>query len=133
MMKRYIAACLTAAFVLAFSAVARAAGTGGFAGPSGTGVGNEGGYTGPGPGLMTVAQALGMSHDSGVTLRGRIVQRLGDELYLFRDNTGSIKVDISRDKWNGQQVGPNDMLEIQGEVDKEWNSMEIEVNRLIKM
>ena len=52
---------------------------------------------------------------------------------MFRDSTGSIEMKISRDVWNGQQVGPDDMLEIQGEVDKEWNSLEIEVNRLSKM
>lgn len=92
-----------------------------------------GGFSGPGPAVMTVQQALSMRDDSMVTLRGNIVQHLGGEKYLFRDSTGAVTVEVDDDKWNGQTVGPDDQVEIHGEVDKDWNSVEVDVERLIKL
>ena len=91
-----------------------------------------GGYTGPGPVLTTVEQARGMRDDAHVVLRGRIVQHLGGKHYLFRDDTGTINVEIENKRWQGQTVGPDDVVEIYGEVDKDWNELEIDVDRLIK-
>ena len=91
-----------------------------------------GGYTGPGPAVSTVEQAKGMRDDTHVTLRGRIVQHLGGKHYLFRDDTGTINVEIENKRWQGQTVGPDDVVEIYGEVDKDWNELEIDVDRLIK-
>ena len=91
-----------------------------------------GGYTGPGPSISTVEQARKMRDDTHVTLRGRIVQHLGGEHYLFKDETGTINVDIDHKRWQGQTVGPDDIVELYGEVDKDWNELEIDVDRLIK-
>ncbi|WP_304122834.1 NirD/YgiW/YdeI family stress tolerance protein [Mailhella massiliensis] len=91
-----------------------------------------GGYTGPGPSVSTVEQAKKMRDDTHVTLRGRIVQHLGGDHYLFKDETGAINVDIDHKRWQGQTVGPDDLVEIHGEVDKDWNELEIDVDRLIK-
>ena len=83
--------------------------------------------------VTTVKQALGMRDDAFVTLRGNIVQQVGKDNYLFQDSTGSIQLDIDSDKWRGQSVSPADLVEIQGEVDKDWNSMEIDVERVSKV
>lgn len=91
-----------------------------------------GGFTGPGPSVVTVEQAKSMSDDTNVTLRGYITQSLGDEKYLFKDDTGTITVEIDDDDWRGLQVGPTDLVEIQGEVDKEWTRTEIDVDRVIR-
>jgi uncharacterized protein (TIGR00156 family) len=91
-----------------------------------------GGYTGPGPGIITVKEAMGLRDDANVALRGHIVQHLGKDKYLFKDDTGSIRVEIDHDKWEGQSVGPTDPVEIIGEIDKDWNSVEIDVDRVIK-
>lgn len=91
-----------------------------------------GGYTGPGPAISTVEQAKDMRDDTHVTLRGRIVQHLGGEHYLFRDETGTINVEIDNKRWQGQNVGPNDTVEIYGEVEKDWSELEIEVDRIVK-
>lgn len=95
--------------------------------------GAQGGFSGPGPALTTVEQAKNLKDDARVTLRGNIVQRLGDEEYLFRDNTGEINVDIDDKRWQGQQVGPSDLVEIQGKLDRDWNTLEIDVKRLTKL
>ena len=92
-----------------------------------------GGFSGPGPAVVTVEQARSMRDDSVVHLRGTIVQHLGKDRYVFRDQTGDITVDIDNDIWAGQQVGPQDIVEIFGEVDKDWNSVEVDVDRLVKV
>ncbi|WP_084312123.1 YgiW/YdeI family stress tolerance OB fold protein [Desulfobulbus elongatus] len=91
-----------------------------------------GGFTGPGPALTTVEQAQGLRDDVPVSLRGNVVQHLGGDTYLFRDGSGTIRVDIDDDVWNGQNVGPADTVKIDGTMDKDWNSVEIDVKRLIK-
>lgn len=94
----------------------------------------QGGYTGPkSTSVMTVAQAKQMRDDSKVTLRGTIVKQLGDEKYLFKDSTGEITIEIDDDDWNGLAVGANDQIEIYGEVDKDWNSVEIDVDSIRKV
>lgn len=93
---------------------------------------NRGGFTGPGPALSTVQQARDMRDDSPVTLQGHIVQHLGDDHYLFKDNTGTINVEIDHKRWQGQNVGPNDLVEISGEVEKDWSELGIDVKRIIK-
>lgn len=80
-------------------------------------------YTGPSAvPTMTVAQALARARDDEyVTLRGKIVQYLGNENYMFADSTGSIHVDIDRKKFPpGQQVGADTLVEITGEFDREY-------------
>lgn len=99
---------------------------GGFTGTSG------GGFSGPGPALVTVEQAKNMKDDAHVALKGYIVQSLGDKDYLFKDDTGTITVEISNKRWEGQNVGPEDLVELHGKLDKDWSEIEVEVKRVIK-
>lgn len=94
-----------------------------------------GGFTGPGTdvSLITIEQAKGLNDDAMVILRGNIQKKIGDEMYLFTDSTGSINVEIDDDDWMGLNVGPNDVVEIKGEVDKGWTSIEIDVNQIQKV
>ncbi len=101
-------------------------------GPSG-GYGAMGGYAGPGPDLVTVEQAKNLPDDARVALKGHIIQSLGGKDYVFKDATGTINVEISKKRWQGQNVGPEDLVEIHGEVDKEWSKVEIDVKRIIKL
>src|SRR5690625_7174319 len=39
-----------------------------------------------------------------IILQGYIVDRLDDDEFLFRDDTGEIEVEIDDDIWQGQQV-----------------------------
>ena len=78
--------------------------------------------------LVTVKEASKMPDNSYVTLKGNIVKRLTSDEYLFKDNTGTINVEIDLEKWMGQTAGPNDTLEITGEVDKDFTSTKIDVD-----
>jgi len=108
-----------------------AAGQGGFTGPSTTT--QAGGFTGPSGAVTTVANAKSLRDDTWVTLRGKIVERISDDLYKFQDASGVINVDIDHKRWNGVTVGLQDTVEIQGEVDKDWNSVEIDVKQIRKI
>ena len=110
-----------------------AAGQGGFTGPSTTTTTQAGGFTGPSGAVTTVANAKSLRDDTWVTLRGNIVERISDDLYVFKDASGTINVDIDHKRWNGVTVTPKDTVEIQGEVDKDWNSVEIDVKQIRKV
>ena len=116
---------LTLACSLAFAQ------TGGFSENKASGA--AGGFTGPGLAVSTVEQAKTMRDDYRIVLQGNIVQHLGGEKYLFKDNSGSITIEVDDDEWGGQTITPSDKIEIQGEVDKDWNSVEIDVKRLRKI
>ena len=89
--------------------------------------------TGPSGAVTTVANAKSLRDDTWVTLRGKIVQRVSDDLYKFQDASGTVNVDIDHKRWNGVTVTPQDTVEIQGEVDKDWNSVEIDVKQIRKI
>lgn len=97
--------------------------------------GNYGGFTGPlAPGVNTVAGALKAWDDTMVTLKGNIIRQVAHEKYEFKDSTGVIIVEIDDDKWYGLSVGPNDVVEIYGEVDSEiYRKNEIDVKFVKKV
>ncbi|MBP5534874.1 MAG: NirD/YgiW/YdeI family stress tolerance protein [Alphaproteobacteria bacterium] len=81
------------------------------------------GFDGPrAPSLAptTVQQALTMRDDTVVVLTGHIVHSLGDEKYLFRDDSGEVIIEIDDEDWRGVTVKPEDLVEIVGKVDKEF-------------
>ena len=71
---------------------------------------NQGGFTGPSVEVITVEQAKNMNDDAFVILRGSIKQNVGDDIYVFTD-----------------------VVEIRGEVDKGWSTLEIDVDRISKV
>lgn len=123
------------AAVLALTcAPAFAANQGGFSGPSSTTTTSQnGGFVGPNGTVTTSANAKSMRDDAWVTLRGNIIERISDDLYIFKDASGTVNVDIDHKRWNGQTITPQDVVEIQGEVDKDWNSVEIDVKQIRKV
>lgn len=90
----------------------------------------RGGFTGPGLAVSTVAEAAKMSDDQPVVLEGKIKQGLGDEKYLFHDASGEITIEIDDDDWRGLSVGPEDTVEISGEVDKELFDVKVDVDTI---
>ena len=106
---------------------------GGFTGPDdGNQDSRHGGFTGERH-VVTVQQAQRFRDDTPVILQGRIIRALGNRKYLFGDNTGTIVIEIDRDKWRGLSVGADDMVEISGEVDRDRNRVEIEVDRIRRL
>jgi uncharacterized protein (TIGR00156 family) len=100
---------------------------------AGSFVSAQDGYRGPGADVVTVEAAKGLRNDYPVILRGKIERFLGDEKYLFTDETGSIIVEIDNRLWRGFSADQNDTVEITGEVDKGYTKIEIEVGSIKKM
>ncbi|MDR1577102.1 MAG: NirD/YgiW/YdeI family stress tolerance protein [Deltaproteobacteria bacterium] len=89
-----------------------------------------GGFSGPSEAFTTVDRALKLPDNASVVLKGHIIRHLGKDRYIFRDETGEINVDIDSDKWRGQLVKPEVTVEIKGEIDKDRNNVEVEVDQI---
>jgi uncharacterized protein YdeI (BOF family) len=77
----------------------------------------SGGFTGPDNlRVVTTVEAAALA------------KSLGDERYEFRDDSGTIVVEIDGDDWHGIKATPETRIELRGEVDKEWKSTEIDVD-----
>ena len=81
----------------------------------------------------TVAEALKLNDDAYVTIQGNIVKQISEDKYLFKDETGSITVEIDQNKWLGQSVDVNDKLELTGEIEKNLTTTELDVNIVRKI
>lgn len=100
----------------------------GFDGPSM----QSGGFNGPGPEAVSVAQALKLGDDQRAVLRGNIIRHLGGKHYEFSDGTGTITAEIEPHQWNGQSITPTDLVELYGKIDRDWMELEFDVKRIIK-
>ena len=129
-MKKIFSLLLCFIVLAAGSAVASAAHKGGFAPTAHSAVG---GFSGPGPAVTSARDAATKRDDAHVVLRGNIVQHLGKDKYLFQDASGTIRVEIDDDKWQGQTVTPNDAVELHGKIDKDRNKVKVEVDRIVKL
>lgn len=111
-----------------------AAQTGGFVDPNAPAAQvQKGGFSGPNGTVATVKQAQDMKDDAWVTMRGNIEKRVGDEDYQFRDATGTMTVEIDDKRWDGLTIGPQDRVELQGKLDKDFNSLELDVKQVRKV
>ena len=73
-----------------------------------------------------------LKDDAWVKLRGNITERLSDDRYTSAMSPAPGR-EIDHKRWNGVTVTPQDKVEIQGKVDKEWNDFEIDVKQVIKL
>ena len=85
----------------------------------------------PTPTKATVEQVKNMPDESFVIMEGTITSNLGDEVYVFTDSTGSINIEIDDEEWNGVTPNSNEIIMIQGEVDKDGNIVEIDVEEVM--
>lgn len=94
---------------------------------------NNGGFIAGRETIVTVSQVKEMRDDVNVIVQGNIVQRVGDDKYLFEDNTGSITVEIDDKDWRGQTVSPSDTVKLHGDVDRGFLNTEIDVDYVEKL
>ena len=89
-------------------------------------------FTGPSANTVTIEEALHLSDDSPVIMTGYIEKALGGEKYQFKDSTGTIVIKIDDDDWRGVSVSETDLVEIRGEVDKDFLDTKIDVDSISK-
>lgn len=119
-----------ASTVLAGAAVAGVAHAQGYTGPS-TGKPAAQGYSGPSTVAVTTVKELLANgrDDQNAILRGRIVSHDGDDHYTFDDGTGQIRVEIDNDDFPaGQKIDDKTRVELRGELDRDRNNVELDVD-----
>lgn len=83
---------------------------------------------------VTKASEIGNLKDNDrIALEGVIEKQVGKKDYMFKDDSGTIEVEINRRAWAGQEITPNDKVKLFGEVDKSWNKTEVEIYRVLKV
>jgi uncharacterized protein (TIGR00156 family) len=94
----------------------------------------DGGFSGPDNlRQVTVIEALELQDDTAVKLRGYIVRSLGDEKYEFRDDSGTIVVEIDAEDWGGLEATPDMQVELAGEIDRERSGNELEAETIRRL
>lgn len=78
----------------------------------------------------TVAEAAEARSDTRVVLEGHIIAHQFDEYYVFKDDTGTITVEIDRRQFRGQTVTPDTKVRLHGEVDRSVRGRYVDVDRL---
>ena len=93
------------------------------------------GFEGPGASQKnTPVKAVDrLADDSKIVLVGHLLKKLGDERYLFQDDTGMIEVEIDDEDFRGVKVTPQDKIRITGEVDRDGRQVTVEVDYLEKV
>lgn len=100
---------------------------------TGLSVDGQGQATGKLENVISVEQARHLKDDTKVVLEGQIVEHLGGEKYLFKDQSGEITIEIDHDDWRGVEIGPEDTVIIYGEVDHHRHkATDIDVDRVMK-
>lgn len=82
---------------------------------------------------ITVAQIKNVHDDAIVTLTGNVIKKIDGtkDKYIFKDNTGEIRIEIDHKYLPAQDFGPQNVVRITGEVDKDWTGpAEIDVKRV---
>ena len=99
-MRFALAAALVAAVVAASPSQAQ------FTGPSARGQ------------KTTVAAAAAARAGTYVTVSGTIASHLREDYYMFRDDSGEIRVEIAQRVFAGRRIGPDTRIRLVGEVDR---------------
>lgn len=82
------------------------------------------------PTYWSVTEVMALPDNAPVTMRGRITKDMGDNVYVFEDSSGTIMMEIDESDWNGNTVRVNDVVTVYGNVDKNGNYVEIDVNSI---
>ncbi|MDO5536831.1 MAG: NirD/YgiW/YdeI family stress tolerance protein [Desulfovibrionaceae bacterium] len=103
---------------------------GGFQGPGNHG--HSGGFHGPSTHhrVTSAAQASQAWDDTPCELTGNIINHAWKDKYTFRDETGTILVEIHGKQFRGQSVTPESRVRIVGEVDHDDGRVIVDVDYL---
>lgn len=93
----------------------------------------RGGFINSNQSVSMASEANSWLDDQYIILQGRIVKQVGKDDFIFKDNTGEIRVEIGNKAWRGQDISPNDEVKLYGEVDKSWEKTEVDIDRVEKI
>ncbi|MEO3989883.1 YdeI family stress tolerance OB fold protein [Pseudocitrobacter cyperus] len=82
--------------------------------------------------IMTVDHAKTMHDGATISLRGNLIEDQGGDKFVFRDKTGSIQTIIPQSVFDGRTVKPDNMISINGSLDKKMDPPVVRVDMLQK-
>ncbi|WP_202305033.1 YdeI family stress tolerance OB fold protein [Dryocola clanedunensis] len=81
---------------------------------------------------MTIVQAKAMHDGASVSLTGNLIKKTGEDRYQFRDKTGTLDVTIPLAVFDGRSVQPDQLIAINGTLDKKQKPAVMKVDHLQK-
>ncbi len=84
------------------------------------------------PAVWTVTEVMTLPDETPVVMRGYITKNMGNNIFVFEDDSGTIMLEIDEEDWNGNTVRVDDIVTVYGNVDKDTNYTEIDVNSIVK-
>jgi uncharacterized protein (TIGR00156 family) len=80
--------------------------------------------------VTTIKNAIELRDDSRVIVEGHIVKQLKNELYLFKDATGEVEMEIDDVDFRNIKITAEDKVRITAEVDSDWTTTSLEAEYL---
>lgn len=80
--------------------------------------------------VSKVSNINDMPEDTVVYVQGYIVQNLGDDNYLFRDDSGTIAVEIDEDLIEDNTLTPNTVVFIMANINKDGDVTSLEAEEI---
>lgn len=80
--------------------------------------------------ISQVSDVNNMPEDATVYIQGYLVQNLGNEMYTFQDDSGTITIEIDDSLMASNAMSPNALVWIVAEVNKDGNVTSLEAEEI---
>lgn len=80
--------------------------------------------------VSQVSDVKNMPDDTMVYIQGYLTENLGDEVYTFQDDSGTMTVEIDDDLMNPNTFSPTSLVWIAAEVDKKGDIVSLEAEEI---
>ena len=80
--------------------------------------------------VSQVSEVKNMPDESTVYIQGYLIQNLGNEMYTFQDDSGTLTVEIDDDLMANNTYSPTTLVWIAAEVDKEGDVVALEAEEI---
>lgn len=81
---------------------------------------------------MTVVQAKAMHDGASISLTGNLIKKMGEDKYQFRDKTGTLDVIIPQAVFDDRKLSPDELVAINGTLDKQQKPAVMKVDHFQK-
>lgn len=80
--------------------------------------------------VSQVSDVKNMADDTTVYIQGYLIQNLGNEMYTFQDDSGTLTVEIDDDLMANNTYSPTALVWIAAEVDKEGDVISLDAEEI---
>ncbi|MBR6355251.1 MAG: NirD/YgiW/YdeI family stress tolerance protein [Alphaproteobacteria bacterium] len=80
--------------------------------------------------ISQVSDVSNMPDDTTVYIQGYLTQNLGNEMYMFQDNSGTITIEIDDDLLASNAAQPNTLVWIMAEVNQDGQVTSLEAEEI---